>query len=385
MIEEKFANFDAVTTLAADCDDSETVLSVADASGLAAAIGDGWLRLSIDDELMLCTSVNEGDDEITVIRNIEGIAAAEHSAGALVEPVLTAGGLLEALQEAKQGRMVANVASSTIIAPDDLVWLDPNTVTAKPASGFAYGSSLAATQEAFFPYFLGRAIDASANGETDPIRVAKHGLHAFPCDSANFTVGDWVGPDDNVAGNALLNQQVIAVNAPSRGIGRVVQGGVGVTSVLVSLRGSSKWGNDSSVPRIEVWVTGTNGFGSTSGNKIQRFSTIQRNDLGIYTDSVANGSAFTVPFSGRWWFEFYVGNNAAQFTFGLTLNSASLTTNVDTLNFPEVRARVRGLTANILPCVMALRLDAGDIIRPHTDGTTSSTTSGSFRMMFLGA
>lgn len=135
--------------------------------------------------------------------------------------------------------VVMPVLSATVIEIGDLVYLDTGTV--KPAGALAYGASLAATQESFHDKFVGVAMQQSRGGDAQDIRVATTGVFEFAAASATFDVGARIGADDNVAGNALVNQQVIAVNAnnPELSIGycakRVNPAG---TSVLVDIVGT---------------------------------------------------------------------------------------------------------------------------------------------------
>jgi hypothetical protein len=134
--------------------------------------------------------------------------------------------------------VVLPVASATVIEIGDLVYLD---TTAKPAGGLSYGASLAATQETFHDAFAGVAMQQSRAGDTQDIRVATSGVFELAAASATFDVGARLGVDDNVGGDALLNQQVIAVNAanPELSIGycakRVNPAG---TAVLVDVIGT---------------------------------------------------------------------------------------------------------------------------------------------------
>ena len=59
--------------------------------------------------------------------------------------------------------------------------------------------------------FAGVAMQASRSGDTQPIRVATTGVFEFDCVSTTLEVGDMMGPDENAAGTALLNQTVIKV------------------------------------------------------------------------------------------------------------------------------------------------------------------------------
>lgn len=102
------------------------------------------------------------------------------------------------------------VDSATVIEIGDQLWLD--TDDAKPASDFTYVTGdLAATQANFAARFVGIAMEASADGDTEDISVAAAGAYEMDCAAAQFEVGDLLGVDDNAGGTALVDQQVIAV------------------------------------------------------------------------------------------------------------------------------------------------------------------------------
>lgn len=84
---EQYAN-DASTTLASDITDSDTTLTVTDASAFPTQ---GQFRILIDSELILVTAV--GSDVFTIIRGVEGTTAALHVATAPITQVLTVSGL----------------------------------------------------------------------------------------------------------------------------------------------------------------------------------------------------------------------------------------------------------------------------------------------------
>ena len=131
--------------------------------------------------------------------------------------------------------VVAAVDSDTAIEIGDLVLQD--TDDAKPASGFPWTTNLATTQDAFDDKFLGVAMQRSRAGDTAPIRVATTGVFEFDCPSGTFELGDQVGANANVAGNGLVNQQVVKVALSKYAVGRVAKRQpVATTSVLVDIR-----------------------------------------------------------------------------------------------------------------------------------------------------
>jgi hypothetical protein len=126
------------------------------------------------------------------------------------------------------------VDSATVIEIGDLVYLD--TDDAKPASAQADQSSEAANQELLHDNFAGVAMQASASGDTQPVRVATAGVFEFDCASATFEVGDLVGADENAAGNALEDQTVAGVATANLAVGRCAKrAGTAGTRVLVDV------------------------------------------------------------------------------------------------------------------------------------------------------
>lgn len=126
------------------------------------------------------------------------------------------------------------VDSATVIEIGDLVYLD--TDDAKPASSLSDGGTVALNQEALHDSFAGVAMQASASGETTPIRVATSGVFEFDCAAATFEVGALIGGAENSAGDALENQQVIAAPAVNRAIGRCARRATtSTTRVLVDI------------------------------------------------------------------------------------------------------------------------------------------------------
>lgn len=131
--------------------------------------------------------------------------------------------------------VVAAVDSATEIEIGDLLYLD--TDDAKPASSQADQGTETANQELFADKFLGVAMQRSPVGESDPIRVATTGVFEYDCPSGTFELGDFVGADENAAGNALLDQQVAKVTASKYAIGRVAKRlPVAATAVLLDIR-----------------------------------------------------------------------------------------------------------------------------------------------------
>ena len=98
------------------------------------------------------------------------------------------------------------VDSATVIHIGDLLWLD--TDDAKPASDVPWNTDEASTRADFIAKFLGVAKSASADGETEDVKVYTIGKFFFDikaAPAADLQVGTLMGPA-KAAGDALLNQ-----------------------------------------------------------------------------------------------------------------------------------------------------------------------------------
>lgn len=130
--------------------------------------------------------------------------------------------------------VAAAVEASTVIEIGDLVWQDTNN--AKPASVRLDAGSETGNQTGLAESFLGVAMQRSRIGDTSSIRVATTGVFEFDCPSGTFELGDIVGVDEDLAGTALLNQQVTKVSGAAYAIGRVAKRqATAATTVLVAI------------------------------------------------------------------------------------------------------------------------------------------------------
>jgi len=122
-----------------------------------------------------------------------------------------------------------------------------------------------------------------------------------------------------------------------------------------------------------VKVTTGNGYGSTN-TKIRRYTTTESN-VGTaitYADSATLGASFTINEDGLYAVGIWDGG-AADY-IGVSANSAQLTTNVITINAAN-RVLIGAATTSLTGIASTvLRLSAGDVIRPHDNGTMTSTT-----------
>lgn len=120
-----------------------------------------------------------------------------------------------------------------------------------------------------------------------------------------------------------------------------------------------------------VYANTPNGHGSTN-NKIRRFSnTVSSNGSDItFADSAANGSTFTINTTGLYFFSYADNkNNGTQGTFGISINSAQLTTSIATITAANRLAITDSpQSLGYAEAEVLWYCTATDVIRPHTDG-----------------
>jgi hypothetical protein len=115
----------------------------------------------------------------------------------------------------------------------DLVFMDPSTKKARPASGMINQGSETLNQQTFHDLFAGVALQrggALESGEVsfnlnplpNQIVVATAGEFEFDCAATTFQPGDLIGACNNGGGSALLAQQVKKVTAVANSIGVAV-------------------------------------------------------------------------------------------------------------------------------------------------------------------
>lgn len=135
-----------------------------------------------------------------------------------------------------------------------------------------------------------------------------------------------------------------------------------------------------------VVVTNGNGHGSTA-NKIRRWTTTE-SSVGsaiVYADSAANGSTFTIQTGndGLYAITYTDGCSSTSTLFGISINSADLTTGVQSISAATRLGITTGSTNNgPVALTVIVKLAAGDVIRPHTDGApdlTGATSKFSIR------
>ena len=137
--------------------------------------------------------------------------------------------------------------------------------------------------------------------------------------------------------------------------------GVGLNAVVI----------ESLVGDHSATVHTGNGHGSTN-TVIRRFTTTQATSgtAITYADSATLGASFTINLAGLYAIS-YIDAHSAATVHGISLNSAQLTTGIQTITAAN-RLGATFCGAGLSSFVSAVAILAvGDVVRPHTQGTNS--------------
>lgn len=164
----------------------------------------------------------------------------------------------------------------------------------------------------------------------------------------------------------VVSKNTVGFSSGSFPMARVVTGGAAITSVT-DMRGTiGAW----SPGNHEVSVYAGNGLGSTN-TRIRRFATTLRS-VGTaitYTDSATLGATFAINEPGIYAISYCELPDNYR-SFGISLNSTQLTTEIDNINLANRLAYGYSYNApnEYATAVCVVRLVAGDIVRPHYGG-----------------
>lgn len=126
-----------------------------------------------------------------------------------------------------------------------------------------------------------------------------------------------------------------------------------------------------------VRLNTANGYGS-SGTMIRRFTNVvtnQGSDI-TYVDSATAGASFTINTAGVYAISFSDSLSAGEY-IGISKNAASLSTGIQGTAIAAVLIMGSNVSAGVAvgSCAWTGYLAAGDVIRPHNNGTTSGATT----------
>jgi hypothetical protein len=158
----------------------------------------------------------------------------------------------------------------------------------------------------------------------------------------------------------------------------VLDGTNGITTLPVPLAPAQVAVVNGTILPSMVRLNTANGYGSTN-TMIRRFTNTvasQGTDI-TYADSAALGASFTVNASGIYAIS-YVEDFTPTGTFGVSLNSSQLTTNIFSIAATDRLTENTTAPGSSASCSIILYLLSGAIIRPHADASASVGTRQSF-------
>jgi len=123
--------------------------------------------------------------------------------------------------------------------------------------------------------------------------------------------------------------------------------------------------------------TGDAGHGSTN-NRIREFSSVvTTGDAFTAQNSATLGSSVTANYDMVMSIVYNDARTAGDFWFGISRNSTQLTTNIQSINAADREDVIRVNDANANVSVSpTIRVNKGDVIRPHTDNLPNSGAAG---------
>jgi len=129
-----------------------------------------------------------------------------------------------------------------------------------------------------------------------------------------------------------------------------------------------------------VTVHTGNGHGSTNTSR-RRFQTVKESvgSAMTYADSAANGASFAVNEDGLYEIYYYDSNTTTRAFFGITVNNSQGTTSISSVTGNDrILYGSSSTVGNITSAITrTVKLLAGDVFYPHTDGTTNATAETS--------
>ena len=128
----------------------------------------------------------------------------------------------------------------------------------------------------------------------------------------------------------------------------------------------------------EIVLKGGNGHGSTNTN-IRRFTNVESNTAGVHmtlAQSAANGDSVTINTTGIYSITYHDHDTATSQRTGVSRNSNQLTTTIDSITDSHILFQHTSGPANeAAGGSVTLKLNAGDVIRAHTNGGPNGTST----------
>lgn len=136
-------------------------------------------------------------------------------------------------------------------------------------------------------------------------------------------------------------------------------------------------------PRSEVWICNSTGYGIVN-TKIRRYIDIIKNigtDI-TYATSSNDGASFTINTDGVYSVHIEDFNTGTGAVAGASLNSTQLTTGISSNSVPNILIYGNSGTATGAQITgsVTFNASAGDVIRPHDEGTNSGAALAMIRV-----
>lgn len=275
------------------------------------------------------------------------------------------GGVTSDIQTQLGGKVTAvSVASANGFAGSSSGGTTPALTLSTTVTGIlnGNGTSVAAAVAGDFPTLNQNTTGTAAN-VSGTVAIANGGT-GQTSQTAGF---DALSPT-TTKGDIIVDDGTNAVRLP-----------VGITTgftlqVDPSAATGVKWAAPTSSAPSEIRLNTGNGFGSTS-TVIRRFTNVVQNigsDI-VYTDSAANGASFTINTNGIYAITYTEEGNTGSPLFGISLNSASLTTDINAIAIGEILTISNCGAGNGRECVAWTGLlSATDVVRMHTNNGSAT-------------
>lgn len=124
-----------------------------------------------------------------------------------------------------------------------------------------------------------------------------------------------------------------------------------------------------------VYLEGATGHGSTN-TKIRIFTTAVEevgNDI-TFTQNATDGASFTINTNGVYAVTYRDGKGSGSMAMGVSVNSAELTTNIQSITAANRIDLQNTPGPNAGRLATSRYFSAGDVVRPHSDGTGDETS-----------
>jgi hypothetical protein len=217
------------------------------------------------------------------------------------------------------------------------------------------------------------------NGAKVAAVFAANQLADVEYDGVDFVVLASLPPGRTQLGTSSTATQNFTLTAEAaNGTMKLARGNVGATTQdILTVDADGRVAHNVAMGCIRLNTA--NGYGSTN-TKIRRFTNVVLNQGAdvTYADSATLGGSFTVNKTGVYAIS-YSDSFASSQHFGLSLNSAQLTTDIQSITAANIlKIGVTGGAGSPQTVSDTVYLTAGDVVRAHTTGISASGAAAQF-------